>query len=195
MPRTPLLVKLLGSCLRGEAVSTVKPKLLDFAQRLDSLHVPVSVAQLAVPDVPLLFVNAKFEHMTGYGRDALGRNCRFLQGDFDNSLARSVLSSAFTYRRQTQVILRNRKACGQAFSNLLFLGFAGTPGSHDDYVVGTQFNLGDVPLPAGGLVVPSNVARLRLTDPILPYRMVIERQRMLSETTLRLIEMLLLTCR
>jgi diguanylate cyclase (GGDEF)-like protein/PAS domain S-box-containing protein len=41
----------------------------------------VTISDLRLPDQPLVYVNAAFEHLAGLPRDeVLGRNCRFLQG-------------------------------------------------------------------------------------------------------------------
>src|SRR6202171_228383 len=42
---------------------------------------PVMIVSAADPDMALIYVNRAFEQVTGYARDeAIGRNCRFLQG-------------------------------------------------------------------------------------------------------------------
>jgi len=43
----------------------------------------ITIVDARLPDTPLIYVNAGFERLTGYSADeVLGRNCRFLQGDY-----------------------------------------------------------------------------------------------------------------
>lgn len=42
----------------------------------------ISMADATKPNMPLIYVNPAFEHITGYRREeVVGRNCRFLQGE------------------------------------------------------------------------------------------------------------------
>ncbi|MEL7436027.1 MAG: PAS domain-containing protein, partial [Chloroflexota bacterium] len=42
----------------------------------------ISIADAQLPDMPLIYINPTFERTTGYSTlDAIGRNCRFLQGN------------------------------------------------------------------------------------------------------------------
>jgi PAS domain S-box-containing protein len=72
------------------------------------------------PDDPLVYVNPAFEETTGYqAREALGRNCRFLQGDDHAQPAITELRSAVGEGRQCTVVLKNYRKDGTLFWNEL----------------------------------------------------------------------------
>jgi PAS domain S-box-containing protein len=49
--------------------------------KIDPSKHSLTLADFRRPDMPLIYVNQGFERMTGYTRqEAIGRNCRFLQG-------------------------------------------------------------------------------------------------------------------
>ncbi|ERH01257.1 MAG: PAS sensor histidine kinase, partial [Halonotius sp. J07HN6] len=51
-------------------------------QSIDNADVPITLADPTQEDLPLVYVNEAYEELTGYSADeALGRNCRFLQGE------------------------------------------------------------------------------------------------------------------
>ena len=73
-----------------------------------------------LPDNPLIYVNPAFEEMTGYTADeALGRNCRFLQGEDSDGEAISGLRDAIREGRDHTVVLHNYKKDGALFWNEL----------------------------------------------------------------------------
>ncbi len=48
---------------------------------LDSISQAIAIADAGRPDYPIIYFNAAFERITGYSiGEAIGRNCRFLQG-------------------------------------------------------------------------------------------------------------------
>ena len=93
---------------------------------LDSTDVAVTLVDMHDPAQPLVYVNAAFTRMTGYTeQQALGRNCRFLQGPSgapgDDDAARAAMREALREGRSCQVELRNRRADGSEFWNALSL--------------------------------------------------------------------------
>src|SRR5918993_3131733 len=72
------------------------------------------------PDNPIIYVNPAFERMTGYSaQEALGRNCRFLQGTEREQPALEELRAGLREGRQSTVVLRNYKKDGTHFWNEL----------------------------------------------------------------------------
>lgn len=56
---------------------------------MDSCKCGVTIADATDPEMPVIYANHAFADLTGYGQEEyLGRNCRFLQGDFPNEEAR-----------------------------------------------------------------------------------------------------------
>jgi PAS domain S-box-containing protein len=73
-----------------------------------------------LPDDPLVYVNPAFEETTGFAaREALGRNCRFLQGEDRDQPALAELRSAVREGRQCTVVLKNYRKDGTLFWNEL----------------------------------------------------------------------------
>jgi PAS domain S-box-containing protein len=69
---------------------------------------------------PITYVNRAFEQLTGYASSyAVGRNCRFLQGEDRDQDAIRILAEAIAARESASVTLRNYRADGSCFSNLL----------------------------------------------------------------------------
>jgi PAS domain S-box-containing protein len=72
------------------------------------------------PDDPLVYVNPAFERTTGYpAEEALGRNCRFLQGEDHDQPALEELRTAIYEERHRTVVLRNYRKDGTLFWNEL----------------------------------------------------------------------------
>nr|WP_280527632.1 GAF domain-containing protein [Deinococcus humi] len=70
--------------------------------------------------MPIIYVNPAFERMSGSpASEALGRNCRFLQGQDRDQAARKDLRQAIAAGRSTTVILRNYRLDGTLFFNEL----------------------------------------------------------------------------
>ncbi|MGY1690079.1 SpoIIE family protein phosphatase [Geodermatophilus sp. SYSU D01105] len=72
------------------------------------------------PDNPLIWVNPSFSRITGYGyEEAVGRNCRFLQGPASDPEAVAEVRAAITAQRTVTTTLLNYRADGTAFWNQL----------------------------------------------------------------------------
>ncbi len=83
-----------------------------------ALDLSVSVSDPLQPDNPLVWVNPAFTRVTGYSYDeAVGRNCRFLQGSTTNSEGVDELRAAIAEVRSTTVVLLNYRKDGMAFWN------------------------------------------------------------------------------
>jgi PAS domain S-box-containing protein len=76
------------------------------------------VSDATQPDMPLIYVNPAFERLTGYSRaEALGQNCRFLQGHLRDEPGCTVLREAIEHGSSASVTLRNVRKDGSIFSN------------------------------------------------------------------------------
>ncbi|MCA1738309.1 MAG: PAS domain S-box protein, partial [Actinobacteria bacterium] len=72
------------------------------------------------PEGPLVYVNPAFERTTGYAaEEALGRNCRFLQGEDRDQPVLRELRAAIHEERHCTVVLRNYRKNGTLFYNEL----------------------------------------------------------------------------
>lgn len=108
-----------------------------FEAMLDGSRVATTVTDPQQPDNPIIYTNHTFETLTGYSREeAVGRNCRFLQGEDTSPKAVQQLRNAIANNEQTTVTLRNFKKDGTAFWNRLNI----EPLTVNDhrYFIGTQ---------------------------------------------------------
>ncbi len=80
----------------------------------------ISISDPTQPDNPLIYVNAGFERLTGYtAADALGKNCRFLQGEETDPEALQQIRDAVAEGRPCWVELVNYRKDGTKFWNRL----------------------------------------------------------------------------
>jgi PAS domain S-box-containing protein len=89
---------------------------------IDSAQHSVSLSDLRRPDMPLVYVNRGFENLTGYtNTEAIGRNCRFLQGPETDRFAVQQIRDAIAEGRPLLVDLLNYRKDGTPFWNRLSL--------------------------------------------------------------------------
>ncbi len=115
-------------------------------QRLRELFerspVALTLADTSKADAPLILVNSAFLDLTGYDEeDVVGRNCRFLQSDLENSTQRAEVREVMQRNGQGQVVFRNRRKDGTAFDNMLFLQALVERDGGTRYFLGSQFLL------------------------------------------------------
>jgi PAS domain S-box-containing protein len=80
----------------------------------------IVITDPSLPDHPLVYVNPAFEETTGYAaEEAVGRNCRFLQGEDRDQPAIEELRRAVREGRHCTVVLRNYRKDGSLFWNEL----------------------------------------------------------------------------
>lgn len=90
--------------------------LRDYA--IDEAPIGITMANVAEPDEPLIYVNDGFVEMTGYPREeAIGRNCRFLQGEATRQEPVAELRTAIEAETSATVELRNYRKDGSLFWN------------------------------------------------------------------------------
>jgi len=72
------------------------------------------------PDLPVVYVNRAFTEITGYSREeAIGRNCRFLQGPESDPGSIEKMRVGLRKQSDVDVILRNYRKDGTPFWNQL----------------------------------------------------------------------------
>lgn len=90
------------------------------AVAIDNAPVGVLISDARAADDPAIFVNPAFVEMTGYsGEEALGRNCRFLQGEGTDAAMRAAIRDAVDQRKPFAGTLLNFRKDGTPFWNEL----------------------------------------------------------------------------
>lgn len=106
---------------------------------LDCANNNIAVADASTPDLPIVYVNRGFEQLTGYGLDeAVGRNCRFLQGDDRDQPGLRAIRTALAEGTDAHAVVRNYRKDGTPFWNELHLSHLKDAGGRVRYVVGVQ---------------------------------------------------------
>jgi two-component system cell cycle sensor histidine kinase/response regulator CckA len=80
----------------------------------------IVISDAREPDAPILYVNAGFEAITGYGpADVLGHNCRFLKGPETDAATVATIRDAVTTGHACAVEILNYRKDGTPFWNAL----------------------------------------------------------------------------
>lgn len=104
----------------------------------------VTIADARQQDLPLIYVNRGFEELTGYkAREAVGRSCRFLQGDDRDQEALEVLRKALKEGESCMVRLRNFRKDGTLFYNELHISPVRNEQGELTHFVGIQIDVTD----------------------------------------------------
>lgn len=115
------------------------PRELDSIRLLEaaiaSCKCGVTIADMREPDMPLVYINRAFAEITGYPvEEAIGRNCRFLQGSSPNQEARALIRDALQHGKPLKVQLENYRKDGTRFWNELHLSPVFTDGNLTHFV-------------------------------------------------------------
>lgn len=109
---------------------------------LDSCVNGVSLADPDQPDMPLVYVNKAFEAITGYTLDeAVGKNCRFLQGNEHDQEGVRQLREAIKNKKPIEVVLRNYRKNGELFYNHLLMSPLFDSKGNLLYFLGVQYDI------------------------------------------------------
>ena len=82
----------------------------------------ITIADMRLPDQPLIYANDGFERLTGYSVDfILGKNCRFLQGEDADPATVQKIRDALKAGNECTVEILNRTKEGVPFWNRLSL--------------------------------------------------------------------------
>jgi len=85
---------------------------------LDEAPIGITVADPALEDNPLIYVNHHFETLTGYdAAEVVGNNCRFLQGEHTREEPVAAMRAAIETVEPVTVELRNYRKDGTEFWN------------------------------------------------------------------------------
>jgi len=116
-----------------------------FEQAMAQTRMAICLCDPDVPNIPIVFANRAFRHLTGYSEDEiLGRNCRFLQGPGTDPEAVARIRKAIEDQDVTVVELMNYRKNGTSFWNALHLGPIYNSDGKLIYFFGSQWDVSDV---------------------------------------------------
>jgi PAS domain S-box-containing protein len=93
-----------------------------FAAAFKATRMPMIVTDPNQPDNPIIFSNEAFRNLTGYSDDeAIGRNCRLLQGPDTDRETVSDIREAVAAGRDIAVDILNYRKDGSPFWNAVFI--------------------------------------------------------------------------
>lgn len=99
-----------------------EPSELQLRQLLERDEVEMSVvfSNPHLPDNPMIYVSEEFEGQTGYTpEEAMGRNCRFLQGPGTNQHAIEAIRQGLQAQTRFTIDILNYRKDGTPFLNRL----------------------------------------------------------------------------
>lgn len=86
----------------------------------DEQEMSVVISDPTLPDNPMIYVSEQFEAQTGYTfQEAVGRNCRFLQGPETDTYAIEAIRQGLKARTRFSIDLLNYRRDGTRFMNRL----------------------------------------------------------------------------
>ena len=86
----------------------------------DEVEMSVVFSDPSLPDNPMIFVSDEFEDQTGYSpEEAIGRNCRFLQGLDTNPHAIEAIRQGLKAQTRFTIDILNYRKDGSPFLNRL----------------------------------------------------------------------------
>jgi PAS domain S-box-containing protein len=113
-----------------------------FVATAESFPACIVISDMTIPGAPMVFVNQEFCRTTGYSREeAVGRNCRFLQGPETEPEAIQVIRNTLSKGQDCHVKLTNYRKNGELFQNLLSMRPVFDADNIYRYVIGVQFEI------------------------------------------------------
>jgi PAS domain S-box-containing protein len=113
-----------------------------------------------LPDNPIVYVNDAFERTTGFARAAaVGRNCRFLQGERTDPDHVAALREGIAEGREVAVDILNYRADGTPFRNRLLVAPVHGADGRAIYHLGIQKELSAEEARRSGAVPPDEAMR------------------------------------
>lgn len=102
----------------AEKASMAEQRNALFAAAIEVAPIGIVISDPALPDNPIIFVNQSFTNITGFTRDeAIGRNCRILQGIHTDKEAARILSAKVKAIESTSAVILNYRKDGTQFWN------------------------------------------------------------------------------
>ena len=114
-------------------------------QAIEQTRMALCISDPHQEDCPIVLVNQAFVELTGYPREeAVGRNCRFLQGPDSDPAAIQRIRDAMAEETVRVVELRNYRKDGTAFWNALHIGPIYDEDGRLTHFYGSQWDVTDL---------------------------------------------------
>lgn len=102
----------------------------------------IVISDMTIPGAPMVYINGEFTKTTGYTKEeAVGRNCRFLQGPDTEPESIAVIRNTLSKGQDCHVKLTNYRKNGEKFQNLLSMKPVFDGDNIYRYVIGVQFEI------------------------------------------------------
>jgi PAS domain S-box-containing protein len=109
---------------------------------MDEAPVGITITDPDRDDNPIIYVNERFEGLTGYdSEETLGRNCRFLQGEDTDPRTRRALRERIDAERPVSVDIVNYRKNGRRFWQRIDISPVRDDAGHVENFVGFQTDI------------------------------------------------------
>jgi two-component system cell cycle sensor histidine kinase/response regulator CckA len=138
------IVKWLGTCTDIDAQKRAEEELRLRDRALQAVSQGILITDPRQPDNPIIFASPSFENLTGYKvEEAIGRNCRFLQGADTNAETVAEMREAIRAGQPCTVELLNYRKDGASFWNSLSISPVHGEDGTVTHFVGTQADVSE----------------------------------------------------
>lgn len=123
----------------------IRPELGDpFAAAIRTTRMAMLITDPSLPDNPIIFANQAFAELTGYSlEEALGRNCRFLQGPDTSPEDRERIRACIEQEEDLHLEILNYRKDGTPFWNSLFISPVRDSAGRIAYFFGSQLDVSE----------------------------------------------------
>merc|ERR1711988_704433 len=124
---------------------------------------------MAIAGNPMFYINQEFCKVTGYAKhEAMGRNCRFLQGPRTEPASVAVIQDTLRRGVDCHVRITNYRKSGETFQNLLTMRPVHDTNGVYRFCIGVQFEV------MHDQSLKSRVAKLEKLIKLLPSQIDVE---------------------
>ncbi|MFC7130800.1 PAS domain S-box protein [Haloferax chudinovii] len=149
----------LARAIRTPRSEPLETRLSVRERAMDEAPIGIVLTDPHAADNPIVYANEQFTELTGYSRDeAVGRNCRFLQGEATDEAAVDELRAAVEEREPVTTELLNYRKDGSEFWNRVRVAPIFDDDGVIDFFVGFQDDI--TPRKTYEGLLRSNTARL-----------------------------------
>jgi diguanylate cyclase (GGDEF)-like protein/PAS domain S-box-containing protein len=104
----------------------------------------IVIVDAIAPDMPLVYVNAAFEQLSGYpAAESVGRNCRFLQGTGTDPIQVRVIARRLLTGRSVRTTLLNYRRDGSPFWNEVTINPVHDDAGRLTHFIGNQLDVSE----------------------------------------------------